>query len=76
MTSIIYIGWFDPVIKISLSFSTEFFYLCIHLYSGDTDGRLPVTGTRYTLHKLGLETIQKWKPWYNHQQVMIISKTP
>ncbi|XP_008796482.1 serine carboxypeptidase-like 34 isoform X1 [Phoenix dactylifera] len=43
--------------------------LRVWVYSGDTDGRIPVTSTRYTLNKLGLKTIQKWKPWYNHQQV-------
>ncbi|MQL81884.1 hypothetical protein Taro_014354 [Colocasia esculenta] len=36
---------------------------------GDTDGRIPVTATRYTLRKLGLKTIQEWTPWYHHNQV-------
>ncbi|XP_072987359.1 serine carboxypeptidase-like 34 [Typha latifolia] len=43
--------------------------LRVWVYSGDTDGRIPVTSTRYTLHKLGLKTIQEWKPWYDHEQV-------
>ncbi|OWM90667.1 serine carboxypeptidase-like 34 [Punica granatum] len=43
--------------------------LRIWVYSGDTDGRVPVTGTRYTLRKLGLKTVEKWTPWYNRQQV-------
>jgi len=37
--------------------------------SGDTDGRIPVTATRLTLNKLGLNTTQEWKPWYNRKQV-------
>ncbi|KAJ6839972.1 serine carboxypeptidase-like 34 [Iris pallida] len=41
----------------------------VWVFSGDTDGRVPVTATRLTLQKLGLATVQKWKPWYNHQQV-------
>ncbi|XP_020686571.1 serine carboxypeptidase-like 34 [Dendrobium catenatum] len=41
----------------------------VWVYSGDTDGRIPVTATRLTLHKLGLNTTQEWKPWYNRQQV-------
>ncbi|KAJ6813073.1 serine carboxypeptidase-like 34 [Iris pallida] len=41
----------------------------IWVYSGDTDGRVPVTSTRLTLQKLGLGTVQKWKPWYKDQQV-------
>ncbi|KAI7993658.1 Serine carboxypeptidase-like 34 [Camellia lanceoleosa] len=41
----------------------------VWVYSGDTDGRIPVTATRYTLRKLGLNTIEEWTPWYtnNHQ---------
>ncbi|XP_042395179.1 serine carboxypeptidase-like 34 [Zingiber officinale] len=41
----------------------------IWVFSGDTDGRIPVTSTRYSLNKLGLKTIQEWTPWYDHQQV-------
>lgn len=37
----------------------------VWVYSGDTDGRIPVTATRLTLNKLGLKTKQEWKPWYN-----------
>lgn len=43
--------------------------LRIWVYSGDMDGRIPVTATRYTLRKLGLNTIQEWSPWYSNQQV-------
>ncbi|POO03566.1 Serine carboxypeptidase-like [Trema orientale] len=43
--------------------------LRIWVYSGDTDGRIPVTSTRYTLRKLGLEITQDWTPWYNSRQV-------
>ncbi|KAF7848140.1 hypothetical protein BT93_L2258 [Corymbia citriodora subsp. variegata] len=43
--------------------------LRVWVYSGDTDGRLPVTGTRYTLRKLGLDIVHDWTPWYNYQQV-------
>ncbi|KAG1362832.1 putative Peptidase S10 [Cocos nucifera] len=37
--------------------------------TGDTDGRVPVTSTRYTLNKLGLKTVHEWSPWYHHKQV-------
>ena len=40
-------------------------------FSGDTDGRIPVTATRYTLNKLGLNTIEEWTPWYQGKQVII-----
>ncbi|ESW03606.1 hypothetical protein PHAVU_011G027900, partial [Phaseolus vulgaris] len=43
--------------------------LRIWVFSGDTDGRVPVTGTRYTLKKLGLPIVQDWTPWYTSQQV-------
>ncbi|CAA7399119.1 unnamed protein product [Spirodela intermedia] len=43
--------------------------LRIWVFSGDTDGRVPVTGTRYTMRKLGLKTIQPWTPWYFRNQV-------
>ncbi|XP_078439966.1 serine carboxypeptidase-like 34 [Wolffia australiana] len=41
----------------------------IWVYSGDTDGRIPVTSTRYALRKLGLRTIKPWTPWYSKKQV-------
>lgn len=44
--------------------------LRVWIFSGDTDGRIPVTATRYTLKKLGLKIIQDWTPWYTfHKQV-------
>lgn len=43
--------------------------LRIWVYSGDTDGRIPVTATRLTLKKLGLKVLQDWTPWYTKKQV-------
>ncbi|RXH79054.1 hypothetical protein DVH24_040201 [Malus domestica] len=43
--------------------------LRVWIYSGDTDGRVPVTSTRYALKKLGLKINEDWTPWYNNQQV-------
>ncbi|KAI8538550.1 hypothetical protein RHMOL_Rhmol09G0112400 [Rhododendron molle] len=44
--------------------------LRIWVFSGDTDGRIPVTATRLTLRKLGLNITEDWSPWYTrHQQV-------
>ncbi|KAL3738614.1 hypothetical protein ACJRO7_020055 [Eucalyptus globulus] len=39
------------------------------IYSGDTDGRIPVTSTRYTLNKLGLNITENWTPWYDGREV-------
>ncbi|KAH9289438.1 hypothetical protein KI387_033555, partial [Taxus chinensis] len=43
--------------------------LRIWVYSGDTDGRVPVLSTRYSLNALGLPTKGPWRPWYYHSQV-------
>uniref|UniRef100_A0A7N0VKN4 Carboxypeptidase n=1 Tax=Kalanchoe fedtschenkoi TaxID=63787 RepID=A0A7N0VKN4_KALFE len=43
--------------------------LRIWVFSGDTDGRIPVTATRYTLRKLALKMKQDWTPWYSDKQV-------
>ncbi|XP_015063780.1 serine carboxypeptidase-like 34 [Solanum pennellii] len=44
--------------------------LRVWIYSGDTDGRIPVTSTRLTLKKLGLKITEDWTPWYtNNKQV-------
>ncbi|PIA48349.1 hypothetical protein AQUCO_01400747v1, partial [Aquilegia coerulea] len=37
--------------------------LRVWVFSGDTDGRVPVTGTRYSLNKLNLPTKAKFYPW-------------
>ncbi|URE40167.1 Serine carboxypeptidase [Musa troglodytarum] len=47
--------------------------LRVWVFSGDTDGRIPVTSTRYTLNKLGMKTIQEWKPWYDHKQTFLLT---
>ncbi|KAK1424677.1 hypothetical protein QVD17_20012 [Tagetes erecta] len=43
--------------------------LRIWVYSGDTDGRVPVLSTRYSLSSLGLPITRAWRPWYNQKQV-------
>ncbi|KAI3982886.1 hypothetical protein MKX01_010369 [Papaver californicum] len=43
--------------------------LRIWVYSGDTDGRIPVTSTRLSLNKLGLKIKEEWTPWYTHKEV-------
>ncbi|XXG60362.1 hypothetical protein AAC387_Pa04g2289 [Persea americana] len=44
-------------------------HLRVWIFSGDTDGRVPVTSTRYTLNKLGLNTTEEWATWYSHKEV-------
>lgn len=43
--------------------------LRVWVFSGDTDGRIPVTSTRLTLKKLGLKTVEDWTPWYSSYEV-------
>ncbi|KAI7987781.1 Serine carboxypeptidase-like 34 [Camellia lanceoleosa] len=47
--------------------------LRVWVYSGDTDGRILVTVTRYTLRKLGLNTTEEWTPWYTDIQQVFLS---
>ncbi|KDP20921.1 hypothetical protein JCGZ_21392 [Jatropha curcas] len=41
----------------------------IWVYSGDTDGRVPVLSTRYSIASLGLNVTKAWRPWYHQKQV-------
>ncbi|KAJ8622730.1 hypothetical protein MRB53_031259 [Persea americana] len=43
--------------------------LRVWVYSGDVDGRLPVTSTRYSLNKLKLPVKTPWQAWYVNQEV-------
>ncbi|GER36488.1 serine carboxypeptidase, partial [Striga asiatica] len=43
--------------------------LRIWVYSGDTDGRVPVLSTRYSLSLLELPILEAWRPWYYKKQV-------
>ncbi|CAN1854317.1 Serine carboxypeptidase-like 31 [Linum perenne] len=41
----------------------------IWVYSGDTDGRVPVLSTRYSISAMGLKITKSWRPWYHQRQV-------
>ncbi|XVF44554.1 hypothetical protein PTKIN_Ptkin02bG0133900 [Pterospermum kingtungense] len=43
--------------------------LRIWIYSGDTDGRVPVTSTRYSINKMGLKIKEEWRAWFHKRQV-------
>ncbi|TKY67751.1 Serine carboxypeptidase 35 [Spatholobus suberectus] len=43
--------------------------LRIWIYSGDTDGRVPVTSTRYSIKKMGLKVKKEWRAWFHKHQV-------
>ncbi|XP_078170712.1 serine carboxypeptidase II-3-like [Carex rostrata] len=41
----------------------------VWVYSGDVDGRVPVTSTRYSLNELQLPVKIPWGPWYLNNEV-------
>ncbi|XP_009122437.1 serine carboxypeptidase-like 35 [Brassica rapa] len=43
--------------------------LRIWIYSGDTDGRVPVTSTRYSIKKMGSKVQLPWRSWFHESQV-------
>uniref|UniRef100_A0A1J3HAH6 Carboxypeptidase n=1 Tax=Noccaea caerulescens TaxID=107243 RepID=A0A1J3HAH6_NOCCA len=43
--------------------------LRIWIYSGDTDGRVPVTSTRYSIKKMRLKVESPWRSWFHKSQV-------
>ncbi|CAN6185466.1 unnamed protein product [Urochloa humidicola] len=40
----------------------------VWVYSGDTDGRVPVTSSRYSVNQLQLPVAAKWRPWFSSTQ--------
>ncbi|XP_012475398.1 serine carboxypeptidase-like 40 [Gossypium raimondii] len=38
--------------------------LRVWIFSGDADGRIPVTSTKYSIKKMKLAVKTKWHPWY------------
>ncbi|KAL6654519.1 hypothetical protein ACP70R_007984 [Stipagrostis hirtigluma subsp. patula] len=40
----------------------------VWVYSGDTDGRVPVTSSRYSINQLHLPVAEKWRPWFSSTQ--------
>ncbi|KAK4491372.1 hypothetical protein RD792_002111 [Penstemon davidsonii] len=43
--------------------------ISVWIYSGDTDGAVPVTTTKLSLTKLGARVKTPWYPWYNQGEV-------
>ncbi|XP_062020303.1 serine carboxypeptidase 1-like isoform X1 [Rosa rugosa] len=66
------VGWTDspptilPTIKHLLESG-----ITVWIYSGDNDGRVPVTSSRYSLHNLSLPIEAAWRPWYSDKEVQV-----
>ncbi|OUZ99792.1 Peptidase S10 [Macleaya cordata] len=43
--------------------------ISVWLYSGDTDGMVPITSTRYAIYNLGTPVKTRWYPWYAQDEV-------
>ncbi|CAL0310297.1 unnamed protein product [Lupinus luteus] len=43
--------------------------LRVWIFSGDTDGRVPVTSTKYSIKKMNLSTKTAWYPWFFNGEV-------
>ncbi|XP_022998432.1 serine carboxypeptidase-like 35 [Cucurbita maxima] len=41
----------------------------IWIYSGDTDGRIPITSTKYSINEMNLKIEEEWRAWYERRQV-------
>ncbi|XP_021688282.2 serine carboxypeptidase 1 [Hevea brasiliensis] len=41
----------------------------VWIYSGDTDARVPVTSSRYSINSLNLPIKTPWRPWYTNKEV-------
>ncbi|GMH12208.1 hypothetical protein Nepgr_014049 [Nepenthes gracilis] len=43
--------------------------ISVRIYSGDVDGRVPVTSSKYAINSLKLPVKTAWRPWYTNEQV-------
>ncbi|XP_065865137.1 serine carboxypeptidase 1-like [Euphorbia lathyris] len=43
--------------------------ISVWIYSGDTDGRVPVTSSRYSINSMKLQIKTPWQPWYTNEEV-------
>nr|XP_043628528.1 serine carboxypeptidase 1-like [Erigeron canadensis] len=53
-----------PIIKYLISNGQR-----VWVYSGDIDGRVPVTSSRYSINTLNLPIETAWRPWYLNKEV-------
>ncbi|KAL5721525.1 Serine carboxypeptidase-like 35 [Ranunculus cassubicifolius] len=43
--------------------------LRVWVYSGDTDGRVPITSTKYSINEMKAKVKDEWRSWFHRQQV-------
>ncbi|KAK7312108.1 hypothetical protein VNO77_35706 [Canavalia gladiata] len=43
--------------------------LRVWIFSGDIDGRVPITSTKYSIYKMNLPIKTSWHPWFSYGEV-------
>nr|XP_043630085.1 serine carboxypeptidase 1-like [Erigeron canadensis] len=70
LCSDVFTSWNDstttilPIIKYLISNGQR-----VWVFSGDIDGRVPITSTRYSINTLNLPIETPWRPWYLNKEV-------
>ncbi|WJZ83835.1 hypothetical protein VitviT2T_003480 [Vitis vinifera] len=66
----IFYGWKDmPLTVLPVIEELMVSGISVWIYSGDTDGRVPTTSTRYSINNLGTSVKTPWYPWYTQGEV-------
>ncbi|KAL3000323.1 hypothetical protein AAZX31_09G206900 [Glycine max] len=47
--------------------------LRVWIFSGDTDGRVPITSTKYSVKKMNLPIKTVWHPWFSYGEVRLVA---
>ncbi|KAK6256639.1 hypothetical protein QUC31_000098 [Theobroma cacao] len=63
------VGWTDSPTTILPEIRHLAREIRVWKYSGDTDGRVPVTSSRYSINNLSLQVETAWHPWYSNSEV-------
>ncbi|XVF74172.1 hypothetical protein PTKIN_Ptkin13bG0038800 [Pterospermum kingtungense] len=63
------VGWTDSPASILPEIQHIAREIRVWIYSGDTDGRVPVTSSRYAIKTLELPVETAWQPWYSNSEV-------
>ncbi|MBA0585677.1 hypothetical protein Gorai_016444 [Gossypium raimondii] len=63
------VGWTDSPMSVLPEIRNLSREIRVWIYSGDTDGRVPVTSSRYAIKTLELPVETAWRPWYSNSEV-------
>ncbi|XP_076904593.1 serine carboxypeptidase 1-like [Bidens hawaiensis] len=64
------VGWTDsPTTILPTIYQLVEDGIVVWIYSGDIDGVVPVTSSRYSVNKLKIPLVINWRPWYYNKEV-------